>query len=65
MDIDVLGRTSNAEADLVAQVQDVVVMDKERDGLDSLSRRKADDWFKSQGRDTPRGRPDVAVYSRK
>ena len=33
MDIDLLGRTSNAEADLVAQVRDVLTVDVEPDGL--------------------------------
>jgi len=33
MDIDMLGRTSNVEADIVAQVQNVLTMDVEADGL--------------------------------
>lgn len=33
MDIDMLGITSNQEADIVAQVQDILTVDVERDGL--------------------------------
>ena len=33
MDIDLLGRTSNAEADLVAQLRDILAVDVEPDGL--------------------------------
>lgn len=33
MDIDMLGRTSNEEADIVAQIQDILTVDVETDGL--------------------------------
>ena len=33
MDIDMLGRTSNEEADIVAQIQDILTVDVEADGL--------------------------------
>jgi hypothetical protein len=33
MDIDMLGRSSNKEADIVAQLRDILVMDVEPDGL--------------------------------
>ena len=33
MDIDLLGRTSNAEADLIAQLRDILAVDVEADGL--------------------------------
>ena len=33
MDIDMLGRTSNEEADIVAQIQDILTLDVETDGL--------------------------------
>jgi len=33
MDIDMLGRTSNVEADIVVEVQDILTMDVEADGL--------------------------------
>ena len=34
MDIDLLGRTGNAEADLIAQVRDILAVDVEPDGLE-------------------------------
>ena len=37
MDIDMLGRTSNEEADIVAQIQDILTVDVETDGLDFRS----------------------------
>ncbi|MBN1495391.1 MAG: nucleotidyl transferase AbiEii/AbiGii toxin family protein, partial [Spirochaetes bacterium] len=33
MDIDMLGRTSNEEADIIAQIQDILAVDVETDGL--------------------------------
>ena len=33
MDIDMLGRTSNKEADIIAQIQDILIVDVEADGL--------------------------------
>jgi len=33
MDIDMLGRTSNKEADIIAQIRDILVLDVEADGL--------------------------------
>ena len=33
MDIDMLGRTSNEEADIIAQIRDILTMDVEMDGL--------------------------------
>ncbi len=33
MDIDMLGRTSNKEADIIAQIQDILTVDVEMDGL--------------------------------
>ncbi len=33
MDIDMLGRTSNKEADIIAQIRDILSMDVEADGL--------------------------------
>ena len=33
MDIDMLGRTSNEEADIVAQIRDILTVDVETDGL--------------------------------
>jgi len=33
MDIDMLGRTSNEEADLVVQIRNILTMDVEKDGL--------------------------------
>jgi len=33
MDIDMLGKTSNEEADIVAQIQDILTVDVETDGL--------------------------------
>jgi len=33
MDIDMLGRTSNQEADIIAQIQDILTVDVEKDGL--------------------------------
>jgi hypothetical protein len=33
MDIDMLGRTSNEEASIVAQVRDIMAVDLEPDGL--------------------------------
>jgi hypothetical protein len=34
MDIDMLGKTSNKEADIIAQIRDILTMDVEADGLD-------------------------------
>ena len=33
MDIDMLGRTSNTEADIAAQIKDILTVDVEADGL--------------------------------
>ena len=33
MDIDMLGITSNAEADIVTQIRDILIVDVEEDGL--------------------------------
>lgn len=33
MDIDMLGRTSNEESDIIAQIQDILAVDVEADGL--------------------------------
>ena len=45
MDIDILGRTSNQEADIVAQIRDILTGDVDTDGLafdpDSIQAERA------------------------